>query len=80
MADTWRQLFFDLSTVAKVKIACFLGTSKYKPCVLYGFCDASERGYAAVVYIALETADGSLHITLLGAKTKLLQLKATTIP
>lgn len=65
--------------MAEVKIPCYLGTTTYGRCVLCGFCDASERGYAAVVYIRLETADGSPRITLLGAKTKLAQLKATTI-
>lgn len=80
LANDWQQFVFDLSAVTKLKIPRFLGTKTSGYGVLCGFCDASVKGYAAVVYIRLETANDRPCITLLGAKTKLSPLKATTIP
>ena len=37
---------------------------------LHGFCDASENVYASVVYLHLTDSDGSVHVTLVTAKTK----------
>lgn len=45
-----------------------------------GFCDASQRGYAAVVYARILDAPSDSCIFLLGTKTKLAPLKALTVP
>jgi len=37
----------------------------------YGVSEASERGYAAVVYIRSEDSSGNPFVSLLGSKTKL---------
>ncbi|XP_022180904.1 uncharacterized protein LOC111041058 [Myzus persicae] len=49
---------------------------------LCGFCDASEKGYAAVVYLRVTDPSGAIAISvyLMGAKTKLAPMKAMTIP
>ena len=47
---------------------------------LLGFSDASEEAYAAVVYLRVQDADGSVHVSLVTSKTQLAQLKCQTIP
>ncbi|KAE9521350.1 hypothetical protein AGLY_018254 [Aphis glycines] len=80
LADNWKTLLQDLHALTKVKIPRFLYTNTGSHVQLCGFCDASEQGYAAVVYLRLIRADGSVSISLLGAKTKMAPMKTTTIP
>ncbi|XP_071637531.1 uncharacterized protein [Temnothorax longispinosus] len=46
---------------------------------IHGFCDASEQGYGAVVYIRIVTENGVI-IRMLIAKPKVTPLKAITLP
>ena len=46
---------------------------------LHGFGDASENGYAAIVYNCQEV-DGEVQMALLASKTKVAPMKATTLP
>lgn len=50
------------------------------PCYLLGFGDASQRGYAAVVYVRMPDVTNCTFIFLIGPKTKLAPTKPTTIP
>ncbi|CAG9120150.1 unnamed protein product [Plutella xylostella] len=48
---------------------------------LHGFCDASELGFAAVVYLRSSNQDGSVSVHLLMAKSKVAPLRTRpTIP
>ena len=47
---------------------------------LHHFCDASEEAYAAVSYIRIEKADGTVHASFIYGKAKLSPLKSQTIP
>jgi hypothetical protein len=46
---------------------------------LVGFCDASQRAYAAVVYLKTNTSTGTT-LSILAAKTRVAPLKTVTIP
>ncbi len=47
---------------------------------LHGFSDASEDAYSAVVYIRGEDSNGTVHVGLVIAKTRVSPLKRLTIP
>ena len=47
---------------------------------LHGFCDASERAYAGVVYIRATDTMGIIHVSLVVAKTKVATIRHLTIP
>uniref|UniRef100_A0A2S2R014 Uncharacterized protein n=1 Tax=Sipha flava TaxID=143950 RepID=A0A2S2R014_9HEMI len=76
----WTQFVTDLPELQRVRIPRFVHTRRGLRCVLCGFCDASERGYAAVVYIKSLDFCERPSVSLLGAKTKLAPVKAYTIP
>ena len=47
---------------------------------LYGFCDASEQAYAAVIYLRMMDLDGGIEVSLVTSKTKVAPIKRLTIP
>ncbi len=47
---------------------------------LHGFSDASQLAYGAAVYLRRIHADNSTHCTLLSSKSRVMPLKALTIP
>lgn len=47
---------------------------------LVGFCDASAKGYSAVVYLRSVGADNKVKISLLRAKSRVAPLKTLSIP
>ena len=81
--DAWRLFVSQLSLLENVKIprgALGYEVNDTKNHQLLGFCDASERGYCAVVYLrcgGLQTK-GKVHLMM--AKTKVAPIKTLTIP
>ena len=47
---------------------------------LHGFSDASERAYAAVVYIRSTYSDGQVEVRLVASKSRVTPIKRQTIP
>ena len=47
---------------------------------LHGFCDGSALAYAGVMYLRAVDSSGSMHISLVMAKTKVAPIKSLTIP
>ena len=47
---------------------------------LHGFSDASERAYAAVVYVRSTYSDGQVEVRLVASKTRVAPIKRQTIP
>jgi len=78
--EVWQQFVSELPLLKKVCIPRFVNTRSGIRVILCGFCDASERGYAAVVYIRSEDSSGTPFVSLLGSKTKLAPMAASTIP
>ena len=46
----------------------------------HGYCDASEKAYAAVVYLRSELSDGSVKVRLVTSKTKVAPIKQVSLP
>lgn len=47
---------------------------------LHGYCDASESGYAAVIYLRCTTRDNKSHTQLVFAKSRVSPVKRMTLP
>lgn len=64
---TWRRLWSELPLLATLRIPRWLRWSMTEPPLnIHGFADASERAYAAVVYLRTEGRDG-VNVTLISA-------------
>ena len=63
-----------------LRLPRWLGTTSVSTWYLHGFADASQRAYSAAVYVATRSIDGTVHSTLLAAKTKVAPVKTVSIP
>lgn len=75
----WKILCKEVKLLNSIHIPRKVLLPDYLRCTLHGFCDASEKGYAAVIYV--KTFNGSnIDVKLLTAKTRVAPLKPITIP
>ncbi|KMQ87939.1 bel12-ag transposon polyprotein [Lasius niger] len=76
----WRHFLEELPQLEHIRLNRWLRTGSEDSHVeLHGFADASERGYAAVVYLRTSTSS-STSIHLIAAKSKIAPLKQVTLP
>ncbi|KAL4103230.1 hypothetical protein QTP88_018607 [Uroleucon formosanum] len=78
--DEWIAFVSDLPSLLNIRVPRYLNSSHGAPCYLPGFCDASQLGYAAVVYVRMADVDVNASVFLIGTKTKLAPIKSLTIP
>ena len=80
--EKWHQLVGQLGETSPILLSrCYLEgiTEQILSYHLCGFCDASLKAYAAVVYLILDTST-QRHIRILASKTRVAPLKTQTIP
>ena len=80
LAKIWVDWLTQLKDIKKISIPRYILSPGFKFINIHGFSDASEKAYAAVVYISIVTKDGNIKINLLTSKTKLAPMKQRTIP
>jgi len=70
----------ELPSLLKIRVPRHINAHQGAPCYLLGFCDASQAGYAAVVYVRMLNVELDRSVFLLGTKTKLAPTKSLTVP
>ncbi|CAI6362474.1 unnamed protein product [Macrosiphum euphorbiae] len=80
IADDWCHFYHSLGWLVDIQIPRYIGCYTGCSYILCGFCDASEKGYAAVAYLRVTDPSGATATYLLGAKTKLAPMKTMTTP
>ncbi|RVE40250.1 hypothetical protein evm_015100 [Chilo suppressalis] len=78
--NEWEQLRNDFKNINKISIPRYIGNIQgaYQ---IYGFCDASEKAFACVVYIVTQNDKGEFTPVLVTAKTRLAPLnKQISLP
>lgn len=78
LADEWKIFMDELPAVSTSSLPRHIVTNICE-IHLCGFCDASIKGYAAVVYVRVCTMDKST-VYLLGSKSKVAPVKGLTVP
>ena len=81
----WERWLVSAERYSRIEFPrCYHPNLASSTCImLIGFCDASEKGYAAVVYLRVVTADSNKHdvgCSLVASKTRAAPLKKQTIP
>jgi len=78
--EIWSQFVSDLPSLSFIRVPRFVETQSGSTYNLCGFCDASVRGYAALIYLRIVLPGGQIKIRFLGSKTKLAPLHDITVP
>lgn len=77
----WLNFRQELPHLEKLKIPRWTGNSKIDKLIeLHGFSDASEKAYAAVVYIKVVDLEDNVKVAILAAKTKVAPIKSISLP
>lgn len=80
-AKQWKEFQADLPSLEQIRVPRWLtGDARHGRCEIHGFADASERAYAAVVYLRTCNEKGQVEVRLVAAKTKVAPLKQVTLP
>lgn len=75
----WENFNNDLSNIDLISVNRWLGTTHHTAIQIHGFCDASEKGYGAVVYTRLRE-QSTYRTEIIASKSRVAPLKAMTIP
>lgn len=70
----WHTLKMELKALNHIEIPRWINITKDSPVEIHGFCDASEKAYAAAVYVRA-SEENRCHTHLLLAKTRVAPLK-----
>uniref|UniRef100_A0A1B6KZV2 Integrase catalytic domain-containing protein n=1 Tax=Graphocephala atropunctata TaxID=36148 RepID=A0A1B6KZV2_9HEMI len=76
----WNDFVKDLTAITELSIPRAVMLPHVSACELIGFSDASEAGYAAVVYLRCVNSDNDVRITQIISKTRAAPLKKVTLP
>lgn len=77
---TWIRFAENAKVFHSLKIPRYVLSPNTSNVELHGFCDASQRAYAAAIYLRSVDNDNILKVALLCAKTKVAPVKKLTIP
>ncbi|XP_049864838.1 uncharacterized protein LOC126366021 isoform X2 [Pectinophora gossypiella] len=79
IAQEWRRFKSQLSSLSSLSIPRRMVES-FTSLQLHGFCDASEKGYCAVIYCRVVKNDSTIVVRLCCAKSKVAPLRRCSVP
>lgn len=79
LTSEWSNFYSQLHLLNDIKIPRYTLLPFFDKIQLVGFCDASQKGFSAVLYLRVTCGD-QVKISLLQAKTRLSPLKTISIP
>lgn len=82
LKEEWKSIRKDLEHINKIKVKRWLNTlsTEKNQIYLHGFCDASEKAYAAVVYCRVITKQEGIKTYLIASRTKVAPVKTISLP
>lgn len=80
IVQRWKTYKSQLSCLSSLTIPRYTFSEMNASSELHGFCDASEVGYGAVVYLRVVSHSGEIKVSLLYGKSRVSPLKRVSIP
>lgn len=79
-STSWESFRAALADLELIEVPRWIHTTSMGTCELHGFADASDRAYAACIYLCTTTIDGTHRSALIFAKAKVAPVKTCSIP
>lgn len=79
VASEWHQFITELSLLSNISIPRYIDVRGAKDIQLLGFADASQKGYAASVFLRVVDNLGNVRIHFITCKTKVAPLKSSKL-
>ncbi|XP_063624778.1 uncharacterized protein LOC134796521 [Cydia splendana] len=79
LASEWREYKAQLPSLKSVSVPRRM-VKDFVSLEVHGFCDASERGFCAVVYVRTTGEDGTQYVQLVCGKSRVAPLRKLSIP
>ena len=79
IVDSWTHIESEFSEFSNIQLPRRIVVENYSRCELHGFSDASNRGYGAVIYFRVESAE-QISVSLVCAKSRVAPLKSLSLP
>lgn len=76
----WEKYSQQLSNLSKLNINRRITYDDAIEYQIHAFCDASESGYATCIFLRCTTHDGTHHVSLVFAKSRISPIKRMTLP
>lgn len=80
ISSLWENYKSELQLLSSLQIPRRTITDKFLTCEIHGFADASEKAYAAVVYLRISHSPCNIQTFFVCAKSKVAPLKRISIP
>lgn len=80
ISGRWHSYCESLQDLPLISIERRLGIREGDDLQIHGFCDASTRAFAAVVYLRMNAPEGNIRVRLLAAKSRVTPIKTVCIP
>ncbi|XP_035213254.1 uncharacterized protein LOC118187155 [Stegodyphus dumicola] len=80
IANKWKIFRNDLHLIQQLKIPRFVLIPDVNYIDICAFCDASEKGYCAAIYLRSVSRNLDIKVTLLTSKTRVAPLKVQSLP
>ena len=80
---SWNSFIVDLQALNEIKVPrCYFRHTNDPPrsYQIHGFCDASDKAFAAVVYLRTEHKNGEVETNLIPSKTRVAPIKKQSTP
>ncbi|XP_055905489.1 uncharacterized protein LOC129940981 [Eupeodes corollae] len=78
IVSAWHKLKMELNALKAIEIPRWINFTKESKIEVHGFCDASEKAYAAAIYLRITTGI-KIYTNLILAKTRVAPLKNKSI-
>nr|CAI5833897.1 unnamed protein product [Callosobruchus analis] len=80
LISDWNRFSEELPCLSQIRIARRCTADRITRIELHAFCDASQKGYAAVVYLRVGDSKGIVRTYLIAAKARVAPLKTLSLP
>ncbi|XP_026686425.1 uncharacterized protein LOC103518980 isoform X2 [Diaphorina citri] len=78
-SSIWKKILNDMNGINKLKIDRYVFVTSSSNVEFHGFCDASEKAYAACLYVKCKNGINETNVKLLCAKTRVAPVKQISL-